>query len=124
MLSAQADLVTALSDLDAAQAAHTDEFASTVDLWEGAIPDAIWANLRAYDSAMALLTVLSTSDAGPLTTAFTNAEDAFVAAATDNDNNLKLNQALVSASSIANQSADYIGSVQPSVSLSAMRGDY
>lgn len=124
VLSAQADLVTALSDLDAAQAAHTDEFASTVDLWEGAIPDAIWANLRAYDSAMALLTVLSTSDAGPLTTAFTNAEDAFVAAATDNDNNLKLNQALVSASSIANQSADYIGSVQPSVSLSAMRGDY
>jgi len=124
VLSAQADLVSALADLDAAETAHTDEFADTVDLWEGAIPAGIWANLRAYDSAMEILTALSTSDAGPLTTAFTNAEDAFVAAATDNDNNLKLNQALVSASSIANQSADYIASVQQSVSLSAMRGDY
>jgi len=124
VISAQADLVSALADLDAAETAHTDEFANTVDLWEGAIPAGIWANLRAYDSAMAILTALSTSDAGPLTTAFTNAEDAFVVSATDNDNNLKLNQALVSASSIANQSADYIASVQHSVSLSAMRGDY
>ena len=124
VLSAQADLVSALADLDAAETAHTDEFANTVDLWEGAIPNAIWANLQAYDSAMAMLTALSTSDVGPLTTAFTDAEDAFVAAATDNDNNLKLNQALVSASRIANQSADYIASVQQSVSLSAMRGDY
>ena len=124
VISAQADLVSALSALDAAETAHTADFANAVDLWEGAIPNAIWANLQAYDSAMAMLTALSTSDVGPLTTAFTDAEDAFVAAASDIDNNLKLNQALVSASSIANQSADYIASVQPSVSLSAMRGDY
>ena len=124
VLTAQADMVSAQSDLDAAEAAHTDEFASAVDLWEGAIPDRIWPNLRAYDSAMAILTALSTSGVGPLTTAFTNAEDAFVAAATDNDNNQKLNQALASASSIASQSANYIGTVQQSLSLSAMRGDY
>jgi hypothetical protein len=124
VVSAQADLVSALSDLDAAETAHTDEFATAVDLWEGAIPNGIWANLQSYDSAMAILSALSTSDAAPLTTAFTSAEDAFVAAATDNDNNLKLNQALVSASRIANQSADHISRVQPTVSLSAMRGDY
>ena len=53
-----------------------------------------------------------------------DAAQAEFTAATDNDNNLKLNQALISASSIASMSADYIASVQPAVRLSAMRGDY
>ncbi len=124
VLSAQGDLVSAQADLEAAETAHTVDFATAVDLWEGAIPDAIWANLQAYDSAMAILNVIGSSDASPLTVAFTDAEAAFVAAATETDNNQKLNQALTSASSIASMSADYIGSVQQAMGLSAMRGDY
>ena len=124
VITAQGDLANLEADLTAAETAHTTEFATAIDLWEGSIPDAVWANLQAYDSSIGILTVLSTSDAAALTTAFTDAEDAFALAATDDDNNIKLDQALSAASTTARLNTEYISSVQPSVGLSAMRGDY
>jgi len=124
VISAQDDLATMETDLASAEAAHTEEFASAIDLWEGAIPDAIWANLQAYDSAIGILTALSTSNASTLTTAFTNTEDALVIAAIADDNNIKLDQTLAAASTMANMNTEYISSVRQAVGLSAMRGDY
>lgn len=124
VINAQGELATREANLAAAEAAHTEEFATAIDLWEGAIPDAIWANLQAYDSAISILTTLSTSDAATLTTAFTNAEDVLVTVTTDDDDNIKLNQALTAASTMVNMNMEYISSVQQAVGLSAMRGDY
>ena len=124
VIAARDNLVNEVATLEAAQIAHTEEFANAIDLWEGAIPDAIWANLQAYDSAISILTALSTSDASALTTAFTNAEDALVTAATADDDNIRLDQTLAVASTLANLNADYLNSVRPAVELGAMRGDY
>ncbi len=112
------------ADLVTAKTAHTQEFADALDSWEGAVPDAIWANLQAFDSAMAMLTAISTSDATPLTTDLINAKNALVSAADDDDDNRKLELALSAAASIAKRKTQHVTSVQQSVGLSAMRGDY
>jgi len=124
VIAARAELANRIAALDAAEIAHTEEFASAIDLWEGAIPDAVWANLQAYDSAISTLTAVSTSDASVLATAFTNAEDALVTAATTDDDNIRLDQTLAAASTLVNLNTDYLNSVHPAIERSVMRGDY
>ncbi len=122
--AAKDHLVTLSAELVAAESAHTAEFASNIDLWESAIPDPIWANLYAYDSSIEILTEISTSDSAALVAALSSAEDALVAALSSDDDDSKLNTVLTALSSRASVQAEYLSSVQTSISLSAMRGDY
>jgi len=122
--TAQSELVALEADLVAAEVAHTTEFATSIDLWESAIPDALWANLHNYDAAQQTLTLLSNSDGSVLASAFTNAESALVVALTADDNSKKLDNVLTAAGKVAGSKNEYLQSNQQSLLLSAMRGDY
>ena len=120
----QSELDTLESELAAAESAHTEAFELELDLWEAVIPNFIWANLQLYDTALALLSGLSSSDGGALTTAFTDAEALLVSTITTHDNNQKLSHYLKASADAAANRNNYLVNVRTSVSLSSMRGDY
>jgi hypothetical protein len=118
------ELTTLEATLTAAESAHTAEFPTAMDLWEVTLPDQIWANLQNFDTAIALLTSVSTSDAAILTSALTTAETNLVNALDADDDGEILRGYLANAVSAAAAEAQYFSGVERAVTLSAMRGDY
>ena len=119
----QDQLIVLEAELAAAEASHTDEFATALDLLEVAIPDAIWANLYGYDFAISNLTAIRDSNVSTLDEALTLAETELVSALGNSDNSNKLSNILAAAAATATAHSEYLTRTQGSRSLSAMRGD-
>lgn len=120
----RAELTTLQSDLADANAAHTDAFATAMDIWEAAVPDAIWNNLHLYDRAVDLLTELRDSDRSPLVTALTDTESTLITALAQDDNNRRLRDYLCHSLSLAREESDFLARFSGALSISALRGDY
>lgn len=120
----RAELTTLQSDLADADAAHTDTFATAMDIWEAAVPDTIWNNLHRYDRAVDLLTELRDSDRSPLVTALTDTENTLITALAQDDNQRRLGDYLRHSLSLAREESDFLTRFSGALSISALRGDY
>lgn len=120
----RSELTALQSDLADAKAAHTEAFATAMDLWEAAVPDAIWNNLHRYDQAVDMLTELRDSDPSPLVTALTDTENALITTLAQDDNNRRLRDYLSDSLSLAREESDFLARFSGALSISALRGDY
>lgn len=120
----RAELTGLQGDLDDAATAHTDAFANAMDLWEAAVPDAVWHNLHRYGRAIDLLTQLRDSEQAPLVTALTDAESALIAAMSQDDDRRRLAASLSHSLSLAREDVDFLTRSSSALSFSALRGDY
>ncbi|WP_308367700.1 MULTISPECIES: hypothetical protein [unclassified Microbulbifer] len=120
----RSELESLEGDLEAAETAHTEELATAMDIWEAAVPPAIWNNLRAFDRALELLTELSSSDASPLIIALTDTESALIDALALDDDNRRLAGYLKFSTALTQAESDYLARTGSSMTSSAMRGDF
>ncbi|ODS25045.1 hypothetical protein AB835_00635 [Candidatus Endobugula sertula] len=120
----QAELAVLEGDLLIAETAHTQKLSTAMDLWEASVPDYIWNNLHAYHQALDVLNDVSTTVAGPLNTALTEAENALVTAMRAADDHQRLSHYLTSVTQVLTEEYDYLLSANRSITLSALRGDF
>lgn len=112
------------ADLGAITAAHTAEFAAALDTWEAAVPDLIWANLQAFDQALALLDTVANSDRAPLLTALADSETALIEALETDDSATRLAAYLAAMRDLADSQYDYLVDADSATRRSALRGDF
>lgn len=109
--------------LDAAELAFDAAMQEALTLWQGAVPEPIWANLVNYDQALSTLQALDDSDLTALETAFSDAETDLIDALADEDQVLRLlDQLEERAALLADRSTDLDESFAGHL-LSAVRGD-
>lgn len=113
-------LEAALATAKSTHAPHGD----ALDTWEGAVPDAIWANLHNYDQAIAALNKIVSSDGTALENAFTSAENALVLALSDIDTHQRLTARLADDTAVAESALESLASSAAARQLSATRGDF
>ena len=114
---------TAQGELDSAEAALTPELVDRLDAWEVSVPDHIWANLAAYDRAIALLNDIVAADPGALDTAMADAEAALAQALEDEDKATRLRGYLENAAALSGSRVEYGRNSRHERALSAVRGD-
>lgn len=122
--SEQSELDTREATLVDAVTAHTDAFADALDEWEGAVPDAIWANLHNYDQAIAALERVVDSDGATLASEFAAAETALIAALVVADDHQRLTLLLWREQALAAARAQQLQASAATRQLAAARGDY
>ena len=87
------------------------------------MPDHVWANLAAYDRAIALLTEIAGGDASALETAMDNAEAALAQALEDEDKATRVRGYLEAEVALWRNSVEHARNSKHERVLSAMRGD-
>jgi len=121
------DLRDDVSDLEGelgtAETAFTADLRATLDGWEAAVPDPIWANLLAFLQASDALNALKDLDPATLTTDLATAEDALVTALTTADKAERSAAYLAGESALRHRGADVAASFLDRRQEDAVRGD-
>lgn len=123
VIAKRAELVPLEAALASAEGDYDAAMHNEMDLWEGAVPDHIWANLVAYDRAELLLTTLKDADAAALSAAMDAAESSLVAALEAEDEAARLNDALESGLDLAAAWSSELNNSYQAQMLSRVRGD-
>lgn len=119
----ESDLLDANNDFQAAPMPGQKTHPVALDDWEAAVPDRAWANLPAFDQAMAILTGLSGINAGTLKTQLENSEDAYAKALLAADKERRTREFLSATVSGRRPDADVAAAFLDRRRLAALRGD-
>jgi len=92
-------------------------------LWQGAVPDAIWANFVNYNEAVRILRELDSADVGALATDFADAETDLVDALADEDQALRLLDELEARAALLSDRVSDLNDARSTHLVSAVRGD-